>query len=147
MKVIVILALLSVAFCETAAIAESIPNSESHIEQVSTTTETIERKLGQIIVEEEKKTKKKSSAKIPVKKQQKPVDPHTIYLSKIDGIINEFGLDKKLDKQKVDSYFKKLEDKIYNSLRRSLFKQRKYMKSYETVVRHYKDIAQKYNIK
>lgn len=147
MKFIVILALLSVALCETAVIDNSVSATESQFDHSKISAESPERKLGQIIVEEEKKPKKKASSKEAVKKQQKPVDPHTIYLSKIDGVISKFGLDKKLDKQKVDSYFKKLEDKIYNSLRRSLYKQRKYMKSYQGVVRHYKDIAQKYNIK
>ncbi len=147
MKFIMVLALLSVASCEAISFEDQVSPAEKPLGQLKAPSEFLERKLGQIVVEEEKKTKKKARAKAPVKKQQKPVDPHTVYLSKIDGVISRFGMDKKLDKHKVNSYFKKLEDKIYNSLRRSLFKQRKYMQSYESVIRHYKDITQKYNIK
>ena len=55
MRIVVILALLSVATCEAIVIADQTPSTERPSEQSKATSEFSERKLGQIVVEEEKK--------------------------------------------------------------------------------------------
>jgi hypothetical protein len=149
MKFVLLLSLIVTALCVGERVEEAVPAGKNGNDSTGTglleSADEPERNLAQILVEEEKAVKTKAAHSI--KEKKKPANKNVIYLKRIDGMIKDFGLDQKLEKKKVKAYFRKLESKIYNSLKRSLYKQRKYMQSYEGVIRHYKDVAEKLNIK
>ena len=122
---------------------ETLNNSEKQttISLEETDAKDEERKLSQIRIEEEpKKVTKK-------RRLNQKGDTHAVFLTNIDKMISEFGLDQKLDKSKIKGYFKNLEGRIYKNLKRSLFKQKEYMASYSNVIAQYKKLSEKYNIK
>ena len=99
-----------------------------------------ERKLSQIKVEvETKKEVKKRERKLRLKSK-------SIFYKNIDSMMGKFGLEKEFDKKETDKYFFDLENKIYENMKKSLYKQKKYVQSYSAVVKEYQNLSKKYGM-
>ena len=99
-----------------------------------------ERELSEIKVEvETEKEVKKRARKLKLKSR-------SVVFKKIDKLIKQFSLDKKLDKKETDDYFLELENKIYQNMKKSLYKQKEYVQHYSDVVQEYQRLSQKYSV-
>ncbi len=102
-----------------------------------------ERNL-RIEVEELKKNSKK---KVKKQKRELKTDLHDLFLKNVDDLIQEFGIDKELNYDEIDDYFKKLEDQMYGSMKKKFLSNKDYMKNYNELNDVYKKLSKKYNLK
>ena len=63
---------------------------------------------------------------------------------KIGKLIQNFNLDSDFDDKQINKYFKKLEDSIYTDMKKSLYKQKTYVKSYGDVIQEYQKLVDLY---
>jgi hypothetical protein len=92
-----------------------------------------ERKLSLIKVEMAEKTK-----------SRKLSQSHRAFYRKVRKMASKFGLNKDIDSQEADAFFSDLENQIYENMKKSLYKQRKFVQSYSAVVDEYKRLSEKY---
>ena len=67
-------------------------------------------------------------------------------MGKIDGIIDQFDLDKKLNKKKVGNYFKNFEKKVYSHLDEKLKEDKTIQKTYDDVINEYNNLEGQFHL-
>ena len=105
----------------------------SDAESIMGSKETQPRELSQVVVEEIKK-KKKASKKDKVMKG-------------VNKLVDQFGLDRKLSMKKVNQYFNKLGKKMYRNFKKTVVKDKDFIKEYDSLLQEYNSLSNKYRLK
>lgn len=103
------------------------------------------RKLSQIkVVEESKSVPQKP---IKVKKRRLKLKPQVKFFRKLDQLISKYGLEKELDSQKLNRYFRGLGKRVFRQLRDRMIRPARLEEPFRSSVIEYKRVAEKYGIK
>lgn len=105
--------------------------------KINENSEKKERNLSQIKVSE-------NSQKKPPKILNKEIDLHSMFLKNVDDLIKNYGINKKIDKQKIDGYFDGLGDKLFNNMKKKFLSDKKYKKRYNKINGVYKRLKEEY---
>ena len=67
-------------------------------------------------------------------------------MGKIDSIIDEFDLDKKLNKKKVGDYFKNFQNKVFNHLNEKLKEEKQIGNKFNNVMNESQDLEKQFHL-
>ncbi len=73
-------------------------------------------------------------------------DLHDTFLKNVDDLIKEFGINRDMDKDKLNHYFKDLEDQLFENMKDKVMSDKKYTKMYANVMGSYKKMQKKYSL-
>ena len=68
-------------------------------------------------------------------------------MKKIDRMISDFQLDKKMDHKKVKNYFKTLKKKVLTNYQDKLKEDKKMFKGYDSVLKEYGNLDAEYHFR
>lgn len=89
----------------------------------------------------QEKSKKRRSRKLTEKTR---VEMRNLFLNDLDDLIKDFGIDKEMDQEKINSYFKELEDSIFDKMKKKLLSDQDYTKQYSVLKKQYQDMKNLY---
>ena len=67
-------------------------------------------------------------------------------VNNLEKVVQKFGLDRKLEKKKVNKFFRKLENKLYTDFKTEIMDDKEYKSKYKTLLGDYTKLAKEYDI-